>query len=66
MKDSKKYYEENTNCYQKSMNSECDCDSKKHHCWERRGIIEVINYYIVWQCTQCHLCIREKIVFSQD
>lgn len=46
------------------MDSKCDRDYKKRHYWERRGILMISGYiYIIWQCTQCEECIREKLRF---
>lgn len=48
----------------KLMDSECERDYKKRHYWERRGILIISGYiYVIWQCTQCEQCIREKLHF---
>ena len=48
----------------KVMDSKCPRDYKSKHYWERRGVIMINGYiYTIRQCTQCEMCIREKLTF---
>lgn len=50
-------------CY-KLMDSRCEVDYKHRHYWERRGVLLISGYiYVIWQCTQCGFCIRERLRF---
>ena len=51
----------------KLMDSRCEKDYKNKHYWERRGVLYMESYpYVVWQCTQCDLFIREQIIFLSE
>ena len=48
----------------KIMNSKCKQDYKFRHYWVSHGVIMIASYiYTIWQCTQCSLCVREKLTF---
>ncbi len=49
------------------MNTECSKDYKKKHFWERRGLFKDNNdIEMVWQCTQCDLCVLENLEFMNE
>ncbi len=48
----------------KEMRSKCSRDYKSRHFWEKQGVfVDDGKPQILWQCSQCELCVVEKVMF---
>jgi len=47
--------------FERERDSPCKHDSKKHHFWEKIGVVYTAMLFEIWRCSQCAKVIWEPL-----